>query len=92
MQLIYNTLALNEFCKVWAEKNFVAVDLEFVREKTYYPIPCLIQVAADDEAVIIDPMAPDLDMREFFKLLQNKKVVKVFHSCRQDVEILFLIQ
>ncbi len=89
MQLICNTLTLNEFCKIWAEKDFIAVDLEFVREKTYYPIPCLIQVAADDEAVIIDPMAPDLDMKEFFKLLQNKKVVKVFHSCRQDVEILF---
>ncbi len=89
MQLIYNTSVLNEFCKVWAEKEFVAVDLEFVREKTYYAIPCLIQVAVGDEAAVIDPMAPDLDMKEFFKLLQNKKVVKVFHSCRQDVEILF---
>lgn len=89
MQLIYNTSVLNEFCKVWAEKEFVAVDLEFVREKTYYAIPCLIQVAVDNEAAVIDPMAPDLDMKEFFKLLQNKKVVKVFHSCRQDVEILF---
>ena len=89
MQLIYDTSVLNEFCKVWAEKDFVAVDLEFVREKTYYAIPCLIQVAAGDEAAVIDPMAPDLDMKEFFKLLQNKKVVKVFHSCRQDVEILF---
>lgn len=89
MQLIYNTLALNELCKVFENKEFIAVDLEFVREKTYYPIPCLIQVAADDETAIIDPMAPDLNMKEFFKLLQNKKIVKVFHSCRQDVEILF---
>ena len=89
MQLIYNTLALNELCKVFENKKFIAVDLEFVREKTYYPIPCLIQVAADDETAIIDPMAPDLNMKEFFKLLQNKKIVKVFHSCRQDVEILF---
>ncbi len=89
MQLIYNTLALNELCKVFENKEFIAVDLEFVREKTYYPIPCLIQVAADGETAIIDPMAPDLNMKEFFKLLQNKKIVKVFHSCRQDVEILF---
>ena len=89
MQLIYQTKELNELCSRLSEKDFVAVDLEFIREKTYYPILCLIQIASDDEAAIIDPLAPDMDFSSFFKLMQNQKVVKVFHSCRQDVEILY---
>lgn len=89
MELIFNTASLKELCKTLSANKFVAVDLEFVREKTYYPIPCLIQVASKDVAAIIDPMAPDLDLEDFFQIMQNKKIVKVFHSCRQDIEILF---
>jgi len=89
MQIIYQTKELNELCVRLSEKDFVAVDLEFIREKTYYPILCLIQIASTDEAAIIDPLAPDMDFGKFFELMQNQKVVKVFHSCRQDVEILY---
>ena len=89
MQLIYTTKELNNLCSRLADKDFVAVDLEFIREKTYYPVLCLIQIASTDEAAIIDPLAPDMNFSEFFKLMQNPKVIKVFHSCRQDVEILY---
>lgn len=89
MQVIYRTDDLKNLCSRLAEHDFVAVDLEFIREKTYYPDLCLIQVASTDEAAIIDPLAPDLNLQAFFELMQNSKVVKVFHSCRQDVEIIF---
>lgn len=89
MQLIYTTQELNNLCSRLMDKNFVAVDLEFVREKTYYPVLCLIQVASTDEAAIIDPLAPDMNFDAFFKLMENPNVTKVFHSCRQDVEILY---
>ncbi|MBQ1612212.1 MAG: ribonuclease D, partial [Alphaproteobacteria bacterium] len=89
MQLIYTTQELNNLCSRLTDKNFVAVDLEFVREKTYYPVLCLIQVASTDEVAIIDPLAPDMNFDAFFKLMENPNVTKVFHSCRQDVEILY---
>lgn len=89
MQLIYRTEELNDLCSRLSCKEFVAVDLEFIREKTYYPLLCLIQIASTDEAAIIDPLAPDMNFKSFFKLMQNPKIVKVFHSCRQDVEILY---
>lgn len=89
MQVIYQTGELKALCSRLAEHGFVAVDLEFIREKTYYPVLCLIQTASTDEAAIIDPLAPDLDLQPFFELMQNPKVTKVFHSCRQDVEIIY---
>lgn len=88
MQVIYNTNELSSLCKRLSQHSFVAVDLEFIREKTYYPLLCLIQIASLDEAAIIDPLAPDLDLSPFFELMQNQNVTKVFHSCRQDVEII----
>jgi len=89
MQVIYQTGELKALCSRLAEHGFVAVDLEFIREKTYYPVLCLIQTASTDEAAIIDPLAPDIDLQPFFELMQNPKVTKVFHSCRQDVEIIY---
>ena len=89
MQTIYTTDDLKTLCSRLAQHDFVAVDLEFIREKTYYPVLCLIQAASTDEVAIIDPLAPDLDLTPFWKLMQNPDVVKVFHSCRQDVEIIY---
>lgn len=89
MQVIYQTNELKALCSRFAQHGFVAVDLEFIREKTYYPVLCLIQTASVDEAAIIDPLAPDLDLQPFFELMQNLDVTKVFHSCRQDVEIIY---
>ena len=87
MDLIVSTEALAAFCERASQFEFVTVDTEFLRETTYWPRLCLIQVATDDEAVLIDPLAPDIKLAPFFALLANPNVTKVFHAARQDVEI-----
>lgn len=89
MKVIANSPELNKFCHQLKDEEFITVDLEFLREKTYYAQLCLIQVGSKRECAIIDPLADGLDMKPFFELLQNPKVVKVFHSGRQDIEILY---
>jgi ribonuclease D len=87
MDLITTSEALAAFCQRAAEFDFVTVDTEFLRETTYWPKLCLIQAATDDEAVLIDPLAPKLDLKPFIALLDDPSVVKVFHAARQDIEI-----
>jgi ribonuclease D len=87
--LITNSADVADFCAVAAKSDFVTVDTEFVREKTYWPILCLIQVATRDEAVAIDPLAKNLDLEPLYDLMKNTKVLKVFHSASQDMQILF---
>lgn len=87
MELITSTDVLAAFSKRAAGYDFVTVDTEFLRETTYWPKLCLLQAATLDEAVLIDPLAPGLDLSPFFKLLANDKVRKVFHAARQDIEI-----
>jgi ribonuclease D len=87
MDLIVSTDVLAAFCERAANFDFVTVDTEFLRETTYWPKLCLIQAATDDEAVLIDPLAPSLDLSSFFELLANPQVTKVFHAARQDIEI-----
>lgn len=87
MRLITKTDELAEFARALAERPYIAVDTEFMRERTYWPILCLVQAAADGEEAIIDPLAEGLDLAPFLELLGNEKVVKVFHAARQDVEI-----
>jgi ribonuclease D len=87
MELITSTDVLAAFSKRAAGYDFVTVDTEFLRETTYWPKLCLLQAATRDEAVLIDPLAPGLDLSPFFKLLANDKVRKVFHAARQDIEI-----
>ncbi|GLQ57688.1 ribonuclease D [Devosia nitrariae] len=87
MDLITSNEALAAFCQRAAKFDFVTVDTEFLRETTYWPKLCLIQAATDDEAVLIDPLAPTLDLAPFVVLLDNPNVVKVFHAARQDIEI-----
>lgn len=89
MQLIENTKALEELCTRLNQNPFVCIDLEFLRRQTYFAKLCLIQIADTNEAAIIDPLAPDIDLTPFFNLLQNPNIVKVFHSGRQDIEILY---
>lgn len=79
---------LAAFCKRIASEKFITVDTEFLRETTYYPKLCLIQIAGEDEAVLIDPMAPGMDLAPFFELMADQNVLKVFHAARQDFEIL----
>ena len=89
MKIIENTNSLEKFCAFLETQPFITLDLEFVREKTYYPELGLIQVACPDDEAVIDPLAPDLNLSSFFRLLDNPQIIKVFHSCRQDIEILY---
>ena len=85
---ITTTQDLAEFCGRMADETFITVDTEFLRETTYYPKLCLIQIAGAEEAVLIDPLAEGIDLAPFFELMANPKVLKVFHAARQDFEIL----
>lgn len=88
---IITTEALAAFCKRMAAEEYVTVDTEFLRETTYYPKLCLIQVAGKDEAVLIDPLSSDLDLAPFFALMADANVLKVFHAAKQDFEILYIL-
>src|SRR5882757_2629543 len=87
MTPITSNADLQAFCGRLASAPFIAVDTEFMRETTYWPILCLIQVASLEDAAVIDPMAEGLDLAPLLALLADPKIVKVFHAARQDVEI-----
>ena len=87
MNLIDRNDELAEVCARLASAPFVAVDTEFMREQTFWPRLCLIQIASDGTEALIDSMAPGLDLAPFFELMVNERVLKVFHSARQDIEI-----
>ncbi|MFI5410010.1 ribonuclease D [Kaistia sp. UC242_56] len=87
--IITTTEALAAACDRLAKFEFVTVDTEFMRETTYWPKLCIIQIASTDEAVVIDAEAPGLDLAPFFALMANEAVVKVFHAARQDIEIVW---
>lgn len=87
MDLITSSAVLADFSTRAARYDFVTVDTEFLRETTYWPKLCLIQAATEDEAVLIDPLVPGLDLTPFLDLMNNPDVVKVFHAARQDIEI-----
>ncbi|MDN5249406.1 ribonuclease D [Bartonella sp. TP] len=90
MNIISSTEKLNELiAKIEQSTDFVAIDTEFLREKTYYAKLCLIQVATHSLNAIIDPLAEGINLESFFSLLQNQKIVKVFFAGRQDLEILY---
>ncbi len=86
---IQTTEELHQLCERLATHKFITVDTEFIREKTYWPQLCLIQIASVDEAACIDPLAPEISLQPLFELMQNKDVVKVFHAARQDIEIFY---
>jgi len=85
--LITTTEDLAAFRQRLVGAAYVTVDTEFMREKTYYPQLCLVQVAGPDEAVAIDPLAPGIDLAPLFDLLADESTLKVFHAARQDLEI-----
>jgi ribonuclease D len=87
MDLIATNDELAAACQRFAQHSFVTVDTEFHRETTFWPILCVVQVASDDEAVVIDALADGLDLSPLFHLMANENVVKVFHAARQDAEI-----
>jgi ribonuclease D len=89
MSLITTSEDLAAVCGRMSKHAFVTVDTEFLRETTYYPLLCVAQMATEDEAVVIDALAPGIDLTPFFELMTNESVIKVFHAARQDIEILW---
>jgi ribonuclease D len=88
--LITTTAALQRLCERLAAEEFVTVDTEFIRERTYWPELCVVQAAGDHEVAVIDAQQPELDLAPLGALLANPAVMKVFHAARQDIEIFFL--
>src|SRR6202162_4835220 len=86
---ITTTSELAAACKRMAAHPFVTIDTEFLRETTYYPLLCVAQMASPDEAVVVDALAPGIDLSPFFALMTDEKVIKVFHAARQDIEIVW---
>src|SRR6266852_3019898 len=87
--LISDTDALAQFCARQKGTRFVAVDTEFMRERTYWPILCVVQVAGPDEAAAIDALAPGIELAPLLALMADPQILKVFHAARQDLEIFF---
>ena len=89
MTLITETSKLIDACERFSRDSFLAIDTEFMRERTYYPQLCLIQIAGKDEAVTVDALATEINLDPILDLMANHKIMKVFHACRQDMEIFF---
>lgn len=89
MTVITDTEALERFCERQRGAEFVAVDTEFMRERTYWPILCLVQVAGPEEAAAIDALAPGIGLAPLLALMADQRTLKVFHAGRQDIEIFF---
>ena len=94
MKIITKTADLETFCAACAQHDYVTVDTEFLRERTYYSKLCLIQLAypgeGNENAALIDPLSNDLSLAPLYDLYQDTSVVKVFHAARQDLEIFFV--
>ena len=89
MHPITTTSELAAACERMAAHPFLTVDTEFLRETTYYPLLCVAQIASPDEAVVVDALAPGIDLTPFYKLMADERVMKVFHAARQDIEIVW---
>lgn len=89
MKIITDTKTLAETCREIAQHDYVTVDTEFLRETTFWPKLCLIQMGWPGDAVIVDVLAPGFDLAPFFELMGDESIVKVFHAARQDIEIIY---
>jgi len=89
MTLIVENAALAAFCQRQRQAEFITIDTEFMRDKTYWPQLCLVQIAGPQEAAAIDSLAPGIDLAPLHELMADNRVTKVFHAARQDVEIFF---
>ncbi len=87
--MIQDSAALAALCASLAQEAYVTVDTEFIRDKTYWPQLCLVQVAGTSVAAAIDPLAEGIDLTPLFELMANPAVLKVFHAARQDLEIFY---
>lgn len=89
MKLLTNNDELAAVCERFSHHEFVTIDTEFLRETTFWPKVCLIQIASPEEAIAIDTLTENIDLTPFFALMANSAVVKVFHAARQDLEIIW---
>ncbi len=89
MPVISDSESLASFCARVGNSDYITVDTEFMRERTFWPQLCLVQVAGPDEATTIDPLAPGIDLKPLLDLLYDPHLLKVFHAARQDLEIFF---
>ena len=89
MKLLTNNDELAAVCERFSHHEFVTIDTEFLRETTFWPKVCLIQIASPEEAIAIDTLVENIDLTPFFALIANPAIVKVFHAARQDLEIIW---
>lgn len=89
MKTITTTKELAEAAEALSRHEVITVDTEFMRESTFWPVLCLIQMAAPGIEALVDPLTDGIDLAPFFKLMADEKVLKVFHAARQDVEIIY---
>lgn len=89
MKIVSTTQELASVCRDYAANDYITVDTEFLRESTFWPKLCLIQMACTGDACIIDVLAKDIDLTAFFELMADESTVKVFHAARQDIEIIY---
>ncbi len=85
--LVTDTASLDDLCARLRTERFVTIDTEFMRERTYYPELCVVQLAGEADVAVLDAEAPGIDLEPLGALLADPAVVKVFHAARQDVEI-----
>ena len=86
-EVITNTEDLRAFCESLADESYVTVDTEFIRESTFWPELCLVQLGGTEQAKAVDTLADGIDLKPLFELMANTNVLKVFHAARQDLEI-----
>ncbi len=89
MDVITTTSGLQALCEKLSGSDYVTVDTEFLREQTFWPQLCLIQLAGPDAEAVIDPLHPGIDLAPFYRLMADPGIVKVFHAARQDIEIVY---
>src|SRR3954470_19016448 len=88
--LISSTEQIDAFCRRMGSETFITVDTEFMRERTYWPELCLVQIAGEQEVAVIDAQADGIDLAPLGVLLADEAVMKIFHAARQDLEIFVL--
>src|ERR1700760_3423410 len=84
-----DSAGLADFCRRLAAEPFITIDTEFLRDKTFWPQLCLVQLASPHEAAGLTRLGDGLDISPLLELLKNRAVVKVFHAARQDLEIFY---
>ena len=89
MAVIADSTSLTKFCDRLIKSSYITVDTEFMRDQTYWPRLCLVQIADEHEAAAIDTLAKGIDITPLLNLLTNPRILKIFHAARQDLEIFY---